>query len=185
MLGGARTPLSLADHAGLALLRLLYEKAHTLEKTYLDYISKLSIKSAELEENLSLNNVDCSEVISNYSAKLEEQRVAKERDAQQRKRKAEEEALVQNRRVTRGLKRKAQEQAAVVNSGKKNSTVPAATSSVAVAPTHHQQSANKAAQKTVEDFEYLLSASAPERYIDAIRNRHKGIFITSKFLFYI
>eukprot|EP00088_Acartia_fossae_P032966 TRINITY_DN3374_c0_g1_i11.p1 TRINITY_DN3374_c0_g1~~TRINITY_DN3374_c0_g1_i11.p1 ORF type:complete len:855 (-),score=238.02 TRINITY_DN3374_c0_g1_i11:109-2673(-) len=120
---GRTTPLPLADIAGLSVLRELHRKSYALEKTYTDYISGLPAKAAELEENLNLSNIDPSEVIQKFSAKIareEEERARKTRE-QQKKKLDEEVERMQNRRMTRGTKRKAMEQAAASVLGKKNS----------------------------------------------------------------
>ena len=106
---GRTTPLSLTDLAGLTVLQRLSQKAVRQEHEYMEkWRNKLSQHLANIEENMSLNNVDPTEVIQEVSGKLKEQeekmRVARE---QQRKKRMEEE-MMENKRVTRGTKRRAQ-----------------------------------------------------------------------------
>jgi len=117
---GRTTPLSLTDLAGLTVLQRLSQKAVRQEHEYMEkWRNKLSQNLANIEENMSLNNVDPTEVIQQVSGKLKEQeekmRVARE---QQRKKRMEEE-MMENKRVTRGTKRRAQEQPGIPNNGKK------------------------------------------------------------------
>jgi len=77
-------PLSLADQAGLAVLERLHEKAYKLENDYTSiWLPSLTTAAYNIEESISINDVDPTEVILKYTAKQDEERRSRAKHEEQ------------------------------------------------------------------------------------------------------